>query len=38
MGGDEMHRKFWFESLRRRAHSEDLGMDGRMILKWILRK
>jgi hypothetical protein len=25
--------KFWFESLKGRDHSEDLGVDGRIILK-----
>jgi hypothetical protein len=29
---------FWFESLKGRGHSEELGVDGRIILKWILRK
>jgi hypothetical protein len=37
MGG-EVKIKFWLESLRGRGHSDDLGVDGRIILKWILRK
>jgi hypothetical protein len=28
----------WFESLKERDHSEDLGIDGRIILRMILRK
>jgi hypothetical protein len=26
--------RFWFGSLKGRVHSEDLGLDGRIILKW----
>jgi hypothetical protein len=33
-----MHIKFWSESLIGRGHSEDLGVDGRVILEWILGK
>jgi hypothetical protein len=33
-----MHRKFWSENLKERDHSEDLGMDERIILEWILGK
>jgi hypothetical protein len=32
-----MHIIFWFENLKGRDHSEDLGVDGR-ILEWILGK
>jgi hypothetical protein len=28
---------FLFGSLKRRVHSEDLGIEGRIILKWTLR-
>jgi hypothetical protein len=28
----------WFKSLKGRNHSKDIGADGRIILKWILRK
>jgi hypothetical protein len=31
----EKRTKFWLGSLKRRDHSEDLGVDGRIILKWI---
>jgi hypothetical protein len=33
-----MYVKFYLESLRGRDHSEDLGTDGRITLKWILGK
>jgi len=33
-----MHAKFLLESLKRRDHLEDLDMDGRVILEWILEK
>jgi hypothetical protein len=33
-----MCKKFWLESQKGRDHSEDLGIDGRIILKRILRK
>jgi hypothetical protein len=29
----EMHTKFWLESLKGRDHLEDLGIDGRTVLK-----
>jgi hypothetical protein len=29
---------FWLENLKGRDHSEDLGVDGWIILEWILRK
>jgi hypothetical protein len=29
---------FWWGKLRERAHFEDLGIDGRIILRWIFRK
>jgi len=35
---DEMHTKFWSENLKGRDHSENLGVDGRIISEWILRK
>jgi hypothetical protein len=35
---DEMCTIFWSEGLKGRDHSEDLGVDGRMVLKLILGK
>jgi hypothetical protein len=29
---------FWWGNLRGRNHFEDLGLDGRIILKWIFKK
>jgi hypothetical protein len=31
-----MHKIFWLENLKGRYHPEDLGVDGRIILEWIL--
>jgi hypothetical protein len=36
--GCEMHRIFWLENLKGRNHSEDLGIDRKIILEWILGK
>jgi hypothetical protein len=33
-----MHAKFWLDSLKGGDHSENLGIDGRTILRWILGK
>jgi hypothetical protein len=33
----EEMRNAKFESMKGREHSQDLGLDGRTILKWILR-
>ena len=29
---------FWWENVRERGHGGDTGVDGRIILRWILRK
>jgi hypothetical protein len=33
-----MHTKLRSENLKGRDHEEDLGVDGRLILEWILEK
>jgi hypothetical protein len=33
-----MRTKFWSGNLKGRDYSEDLGIDGKIILEWILRK
>ena len=37
-GRGELHRGLWWGNLRERDHLEDLGIDGRIILRWIFRK
>jgi hypothetical protein len=32
------YRVFWLENLKRREYLENLGVDGRKILEWILSK
>jgi hypothetical protein len=34
-GRREMHTGFWWGNLKFRDHLENLGVDGRIILKWI---
>jgi len=34
----EVHREFWWRSLRQRDNLKDVSADGWIILKWILRK
>ena len=33
-----MHIGFWWGSLRERDHLEGVGIDGRIILKWIFKQ
>jgi hypothetical protein len=33
----EVLTEFWWGNLREKTHMEDLGVDGRIILKWILK-
>jgi hypothetical protein len=37
-GREEARKGFWWGNLRERDHLEDPGIDGRLILRWILRK
>jgi hypothetical protein len=33
-----MPTKFWFKNLKGRDHSEELVVDGKIMLKWLLRE
>jgi hypothetical protein len=35
---EDMHIEFWWGNLRERDHLEDLGIDGRTILKWTFQE
>jgi hypothetical protein len=35
---ETFYRIFWMENHKGRGYSEDVGVDGRIILKWILGK
>jgi len=37
-GGGELHTEFWWGNLRERNHLEDLGVEGRIMLKRIFKK
>jgi hypothetical protein len=36
-GTGVVHTEFWWEDLLEKDHLKDIGIDGRIILKWILR-
>jgi hypothetical protein len=38
MGRGEAYGGFWWRNLRERVHLEEPGEDGRIILRWIIRK
>jgi len=37
-GSGEVYTEFWWRNLRERGHLVDPGLDGKIILRWILRK
>ena len=37
LGRREVHTRFWWGILREKDHLEDAGIDGRIILRWILK-
>ena len=37
-GTGEVRTRFWQGNLRERDHWENIGVDGRIILKWIFKK
>ena len=38
MGRTDVHTGFWWENLREEDHLEDPGVDGKIIVKWIMEK
>jgi hypothetical protein len=37
MGRGEVYKRFWWGNLRERVHLKELGVNGIIILKWILK-
>ena len=37
-GNGEVYTGFWWGDLRERDHVEEIGVDGRIILNWILKE
>jgi hypothetical protein len=37
-GRVEMHTELWWGNMRERDYVKDLGIDGRVLLKWIFKK
>jgi len=35
---DHMHTLFWMDNMKGRDHSENLDVDGKIILEWIIGK
>jgi len=38
MGNGEKHLEFWCRTLKEGGHLKDLGLEGRILLKWLLKK
>jgi hypothetical protein len=38
LGRGAVHVEFWWGNLKERDHFEDLGLNGRIILKWTFQK
>jgi hypothetical protein len=36
--GKEVRTRFWWRNIREGDHLEDIGMDGKTILKWFFKK
>jgi hypothetical protein len=36
--GGEMCTEFWWGNLKERDHLEELGVEGKIILRWLLKK